>query len=59
MTKYEDIINMERPMPRDVLAKHPRMSTADRAKIFSPFAALKGHDEIEDIYHIYKEEDMV
>ena len=25
--------------------KHPRMSVANRAKIFSPFAALRGHNE--------------
>ena len=25
--------------------KHPRMSIANRAKIFSPFAALRGHNE--------------
>ena len=25
--------------------KHPRMSMTDRAKIFHPFAALRGHAE--------------
>ena len=25
--------------------KHPRMSIANRAKIFSPFAALRGHND--------------
>lgn len=38
--KYEDIINLSRPV-----SKHPKMSNADRAKIFSPFAALKGYEE--------------
>lgn len=38
--RYDDIINLPRPE-----SKHPHMSNADRAKIFSPFAALKGHTE--------------
>lgn len=37
---YRDIMNMSRPVPA-----HPRMAVSDRAKIFSPFAALRGHDE--------------
>ena len=36
---YDDIINM----PHPTSAKHPRMPLADRAAIFSPFAALAGH----------------
>ena len=36
---YDDIIN--RPHPTS--ARHPRMPIADRAAIFSPFAALVGH----------------
>lgn len=43
---YKDIIDL--PYPRDdwnFLMKHPRMSVANRAKIFSPFAALRGHNE--------------
>ncbi len=36
---YDDIINL--PHPTSV--KHPRMPLADRAAIFSPFAALAGH----------------
>lgn len=43
---YDDIINL--PYPCDdwnFLMKHPRMSTVARAKIFSPFAALRGHNE--------------
>ena len=38
--KYDDIIHLPRPE-----SKHPHMSNSDRAKIFSPFAALKGHTE--------------
>lgn len=38
--KYDDIIHLPRPE-----SKHPHMSNSDRAKIFSPFAALKGHIE--------------
>lgn len=43
---YKDIMDL--PYPRDdwnFLMKHPRMSIANRAKIFSPFAALRGHHE--------------
>lgn len=47
---YDDIINL--PYPRNdwnTLIKHPRMSIENRAKIFSPFAALRGHsDAIEE-----------
>ena len=46
---YKDIINL--PYPRDdwnFLMKHPRMSVTDRAKIFHPFAALRGHSEALD-----------
>ena len=38
--KYEDIINMERPV-----SKHPKMSMHDRAAQFAPFAALTGLEE--------------
>lgn len=43
---YDDIINL--PYPRNdwnFLIKHPRMPIASRAKIFSPFAALRGHND--------------
>ena len=40
MTGYEDIIDNERPV-----SKRGKMSIADRAKIFSPFSALKGFEE--------------
>lgn len=47
---YDDIINL--PYPRNdwnFLIKHPRMSIENRAKIFAPFAALRGHsDAIEE-----------
>lgn len=39
--KYDDIIERNHPMSK----KHPRMSIADRAAQFSPFAALTGHGE--------------
>lgn len=38
--KYADIIELEHPEPRT----HPRMSSADRAAQFAPFAALTGYD---------------
>ena len=41
MGKYDDMIYMSRP-----LSTHPSMPVADRAKIFQPFAALKGHEEL-------------
>ena len=40
--KYADILRLSRPEPP---AKHPRMSITNRAKIFSPFAALRGFDD--------------
>ena len=42
--KYGDIIEMERPQTEESLRKHPRMTLQNRAKIFSPFAALRGYD---------------
>jgi len=41
MKNYDDIINTSWPLPSD----KGRMSLKDRAKIFLPFAALKGYDE--------------
>lgn len=38
---YDDIIEM----PHHISKKHPRMSQADRAAQFSPFAALTGYDD--------------
>ena len=40
MGQYDDIINLGRPR-----SSRPKMALRDRAKIFMPFAALKGHDE--------------
>lgn len=42
---YDDIIHMEYPLKSSDIIKHPRMKVEDRAKIFAPFAALKGYDE--------------
>lgn len=42
---YDDIINLDYPSNLIDTIKHPRMSTADRAKIFMPFAALKGYEQ--------------
>ena len=39
MGAYDDIIDL----PHPTSARHPRMSMADRAAQFSPFAALVGH----------------
>ena len=43
--KYDDIINMEYPLKNSDVVKHLKMSIEDRAKIFAPFAALKGYEE--------------
>lgn len=40
--KYSDILHASRPEPPH---KHPRMPITNRAKIFSPFAALRGFDD--------------
>ena len=40
--KYADILHGSRPEPS---YKHPRMALSNRAKIFSPFAALRGYEE--------------
>lgn len=39
MSKYDDIINLNRP-----LSKHPHLSIDSRASQFAPFAALVGYD---------------
>ncbi len=43
--KYADIIHLTRPEPEEILRKYPRQPMSERAKIFSPFAALRGHEE--------------
>lgn len=40
MSKYDDIINLNRPV-----SKHPKLSISSRAAQFAPFAALTGYDE--------------
>ncbi|MCD7785703.1 MAG: hypothetical protein LUH18_09080 [Oscillospiraceae bacterium] len=42
---FDEIIDMERPWTEETLKRHPKMSPQDRAKIFAPFAALRGHSE--------------
>ena len=42
---FDEIIDMERPWPPETVKKHPKMSPQDRAKIFAPFVALRGHSE--------------
>lgn len=42
---YDDIIHTEYPLKSSDAFKHPKMSIEDRAKIFAPFAALKGYEE--------------
>ena len=47
MDDYRDIMNAQRPQHTDddFSVRHPKMQTGDRAKIFAPFSALKGHSE--------------
>ena len=47
---YKDIINKSRPVHDgdEFEAKHPKMPREARAKIFAPFAALKGYEEAID-----------
>lgn len=42
--KYDDIINMERPVSK----RHPPMPRANRAAQFAPFAALTGYEAVID-----------
>ena len=47
--RYMDVFTQKRPRhePFDpFMLKHPQMDPGHRAKIFSPFAALKGFSEI-------------
>jgi len=43
--KYADILHKSRPVSEESLCKHPRMTLENRAKIFSPFAALRGYEQ--------------
>lgn len=38
-TAYRDMIHLSRP-----ISKHPKMASANRAKLFTPFSALRGFD---------------
>lgn len=42
--KYDDIINLERPVSK----RHPPMPLANRAAQFAPFAALTGYEAVID-----------
>ncbi len=42
---YRDIIDLPRPEDEDIFTRYPRMPLSERAKIFRPFAALKGYEE--------------
>ena len=39
ITAYQDILYRQRPV-----SKHPKMDIANRAKLFTPFSALRGFD---------------
>ncbi|MCD7819716.1 MAG: YolD-like family protein [Lachnospiraceae bacterium] len=43
--KYKAIINRSWPDDPAFFQKHPKMPLEDRAKIFAPFAALRGHND--------------
>ena len=53
--KYGDILNTEWPKNSSL---RPKMNLQERAKIFLPFAALKGHEESLDNVAILKEKDI-
>ena len=50
MNAYQDIIGKSRPV-----SKHPKMAVENRAKIFAPFAALRGFE----ISILTKEQDRI
>ena len=43
--KYADILEKSRPQTEQSLRRHPRMPLQNRAKIFAPFAALRGYED--------------
>ena len=45
---FSDIINKQRPehINDDFSHRHPKMRRCDRAKIFAPYAALRGFGDI-------------
>ena len=51
MNPYEDIIDLPRPEPKG----HRRMSMANRAAQFAPFAALSGMMEMLEVTRIETE----
>ncbi len=55
---YEDIINRQRPVHDgdSFSVQHPRMDRGNRAKIFAPFAALKGYEESVEEMRLSEEE---
>lgn len=44
--QYDDIIETEYPLKSHDNIRYPRMDMSERAKIFSPFAALRGHEDL-------------
>ncbi len=42
---YDDIINIKEYRSAESLKSFPRMNREERAKIFSPFAALRGYED--------------
>lgn len=54
-TKYQDILYENWPKQN---CFHPKMSLQERAKIFLPFAALKGHEESLEKRAKIKEQEM-
>lgn len=62
MLEYEDILDVRYPFENwNLYLKYPRMNLEDRAKIFSPFAALRGHthalsETADSIFEISEEE---
>ena len=58
--QYEDIINLPHPVSK----KHPRMSMAERAAQFAPFAALSRRGEAdrktaEDVAESFEKEELI
>lgn len=50
--RFDDIIEIKDYRSPESLINHPRMKRAERAKIFSPFAALRGYeDSIQEEIH--------
>lgn len=54
ISKYQEILDMEWPRENG----RPRMSMEERAKIFMPFAALKGYEEAVEEQRRMSEEEL-